>query len=881
LSDPLLRLRSLFKGAAVDRETDDELRFHIEHQIESHKKAGLDDAEAARRARLEFGGIEQVKEDVRDARGTRWLDDLLRDTLYALRTFRRLPGFAAMALLILGLGIGATTVLFALINGVLLRPLAYPEPDQLVTLHGFTEAFESWGTSYPDFLDVQHESRSLTMVAWKYGGGTISAPGDPEYVDGREISADLFAVLGLPLAQGRSFRLDDDRPGAAPVAIVGHSLWQRRYGGRAAAIGQRLVFDGTPYTVVGVAPAGFGLDGDVDVFTPLGQDTEPRMGNRAARFLHVTARLGRGPALSEAQAELALIARRLATQFPASNAGRVMHMRPLQQEVVGDIGSTLWLLLAAVALVLLIACVNVASLLLARAVSRERELATRVALGASRARVVRQCLTESGILGLIGGGCGILLAMASVRPFVALWPGALPRAAEIQLDWRVLLSALSVSLASGLTFGLAPAMRVPMGGVETALRGANGTIARSSRRLHAAFVVTELALAVVLLVSAGMLARTLLALGSLDPGLNVRNVLTARFALSPGVLGSPGQIAAAWQDVLDRARRVPGVESAALTDIVPMREGENVLPYWVSAAAPPEAQAPMALASSVTPDYLKVMGIPLRAGRFFDEHDRLGSEPIVVVDDNLALHAFGRRNVVGRQLWVRATGPAPVRIVGVVGHVRHWGLAGDDRSRLRDQMYYPLAQVPRPLLRTFASFMSIAVRTSVAPPDVIEPLRRELRGTSNDQALYEVRTMEQLVSGSLARQRFLALLFAIFGGIALLLASVGVYGVLAYLTSQRAREFGVRMALGATARDVRRLVLRQTLGMIAVGIAIGSAGAWVAGRVLLRLVDGMRTTEPLTVASTMAILVVAALVASYLPARHASRADAMTALRQE
>jgi predicted permease len=688
LSDLLLRLRSLFKGTSVDRETDDELRFHVERQIESHKKAGLNDVEAARRARLEFGGIEQVKEDVRDARGTRWLDDFVRDALYAFRTFRRLPGFAAMALLILALGIGATTVLFTLINGVLLRPLAYPEPDRLVSLHGFTEAFESWGTSYLDFLDARHESRSLTMAAWKYAGGTISAPGDPEYVDGREISADLFAVLGLPLAQGRSFRPDDDRPGVAPVAIIGHSLWQRRYAGNGAAIGQRLVFDGTPYTVVGVAAAGFGLDGDVDVFTPLGQDTEPRMRNRAARFLHVTARLVRGAALSEAQAELAVIARRLAAQFPASNAGRGMLVRPLQQEVVGDIGSTLWLLLAAVALVLLIACVNVASLLLARAVSRERELATRVALGASRARVVRQCLTESGMIGLIGGGFGILLAMASVRQFVAFWPGALPRAAEIQLDWRVLLAALALSLASGLTFGLAPAMRVPMGGLETALRGASGTIARSSRRLHGAFVVTELALAVVLLVSAGMLARTLLALGSLDPGLNVRNVLTARFALSPGVLGSPGQIAAAWQDVLDRTRRVPGVESAALTDIVPMRAGENAAPYSVTAAASPAEQAPMALSSTVTPDYLRVMGIPLRAGRFFDDHDRLDSERVVVIDENLALHAFGRRDVVGRQLWVPALeGPAPVRIVGVVGHVRHWGLAGDDRSRLRDQMY--------------------------------------------------------------------------------------------------------------------------------------------------------------------------------------------------
>jgi predicted permease len=399
--------------------------------------------------------------------------------------------------------------------------------------------------------------------------------------------------------------------------------------------------------------------------------------------------------------------------------------------------------------------------------------------------------------------------------------------------------------------------------------------------MHGAFVATELALAVVLLVSAGMLTRTLLTLGALDSGLNVRNILTARFALSPGVLENPAQIQAAWRDVLDRARGVPGVEFAALTDIVPMRAGENALSYSITAAAPPSGQAPIALASTVTPDYLKVMGIQLRAGRFFDDHDRIDSERVIVVDDNLARHAFGRGDVAGTQLWVPAMGPAPLRIVGVVGHVRHWGLAGDDRSRIRDQMYYPFAQVPPTLVRTFASFMSIAVRTRMAPLDVVEPLRRELRGTSSDQVMYQVRTMEQLVSASLARQRFLVLLFAIFGGVALLLASVGVYGVLAYLTSQRARELGVRMALGATAHDVRQLVVRQTLGMIAIGTAIGFVGAWAAGRVLVRLVDGMRATELSTVASTMAILVAAALIASYVPARRASRADAMTALRQE
>jgi predicted permease len=881
VSDFLFRLRALFKRTAVDVEIDDELRFHIDHQIESYKNAGLNEAEAARRARLEFGGLEQVKEDVRDAGGTPWFDDLRRDTLYALRTFRRLPGFAVIALLILALGIGATTVMFTVINSVLLKPLAYQEPDRLMTVHGFTGALgESWGVSYPDFVDARRQGRSMTMAAWRYGGGTVSAPGDPEYLNGREISSELFDVLGVPLSHGRSFLPDEDRPGALPVAIISHSLWQNRFGASTAAIGQQLVFEGTPYTVIGVAPAQFGLDGDVDVYTPLGQSTEPRMRNREARFLRVVARLVPGVAPSEAGAEITLIARRLAAQFPASNAGHGMLARPLQQDVVGDIGSTFWLLLIAVSLVLVVACVNVASLLLARAVSRERELATRVALGASRARVIRQCLTESGMLGLAGGVCGILLAAASVHPFISFWPGALPRATEIQLDWRVLLAAVTVSLATGLAFGAAPAMRVPTDRLEGTLRGTSGTVVRSSRRLHGAFVATELALAVVLLVSAGMLARTLLTLGALDPGLNIRNVLTARFALSPGVLGDPAQIRSAWRDVLDRARRVPGVESAALTDIVPMRQGENTVPYSVT-AAPPTGENPMALASTVTPDYLNVMGIPLRAGRFFDDHDRLDSEPVVVVDDNLALQAFGQRDVAGRQLWVPAMGPAPLRIVGVVGHVRHWGLAGDDRSRVRDQMYYPFAQVPPPLLRTFASFMSVAVRTHIAPLDVAEPLRRSLRGTSSDQAMYEVRTMEQLVSGSLARQRFLALLFAIFAGIALLLASVGVYGVVSYLTGQRAREFGVRMALGATAHDVRRMVLRQTLGLIAVGAAVGSVGAWVAGRVLMRLVDGMRAAELSTVASTMAILVLSVLVASYVPARRASRADAMMALRQE
>jgi predicted permease len=872
----------LWRGKQMEDQLEKELRFHLEQHTEELIARGYAREDARREARLALGGAERVKEECRDARRTRWLEDMLQDTRYALRTFRHKPGFAVIVLLILALGIGATTVMFPVTNGVLLRPLAYPEPDKLLTVRGSTEEFgEFWGFSKLDFDDAKRDSRSLAMAAWSDGGGTISEPGMPEYVDGAQISAGFFSTLGINMVRGRTFRPDEDRPGAAPVAIISYGLWQRRYGGDPAAIGGPLVFEGKPYTVVGIAAAGSQLFGDADVFTPLAQTTDPRMQNREARFMHVIARLEPGVKLTEAQAELGLIGQHLAEQYPKSNAGLSLRARSLQQELVGDVRSTLWLLLSAVGLVLLIACVNIASLLLARAVSRERELAMRTALGASRGRLARQCLTESGILGLCGGLLGVLFAAFGVRPFVALWPGSLPRAEEIHLDWRVLVFAVGVSLLSSLLFGLSPALRVPASGLEQALRAGGRTIGGSSRRLHTLFVVSEIALAVVLLVSAGTLGRTLLTLSSLDPGVNVHHVLTARFALSPATTANPERIPAAWQDVLDRARRIPDIASAALADIIPMREGENSLPYWSTPTPPPPNQAPIALASTVTSDYLKVMGIRLLRGRFFNEGDRIDSQPVVVIDENLARHAFGAQDPIGKPLWVGAMGPDPIQVVGVVGHVRHWGLAGDDQSKVRDQMYYPFAQVPTHLLHFFSSVMSIAVRTRVPPLHVVEPLRKELRGAAGDQVLYEPRTMEQLVSASLARQRFLLLLFGIFAGLALLLACIGIYGVLAYLTSQRVPEMGVRMALGANARDVLWLVLRQSIGMVAIGAGVGLFAALAAGSMLQHAVDGVRPTEPATFAIMISVLVVAALLASFVPARRASRVDPVTALRQE
>ena len=811
------------------------------------------------------------------------MNGLLQDVRYAWRQLRKNPGFTAAAVLTLALGIGANSAIFTVVDGVLLKPLQYPDPNQLITLHVQTGTYgDKWGFSYPDFLDCRHDSRTLAPVAaWTYAGGTLSAPGEPEYVDGRQISAELFSVLKLPLVRGRSFQPPEDNSGGAPVAIISTGLWRRRFAGDPNAIGKTLVYEGRAYTVVGVAPAGFQLDGAVDVLTPLGQATEPRMRNRSAHFLHVISRLQPGVAFSAAQTELSLIGQRLAKQYPESNDGIGIALHPLQEEMVKDVRPTLWLLLGAVSMVLLIACVNVANLLLARAVSRERELAIRSALGAARSRLIRQCLAESTLLGICGGSLGLLLANLGSRPFVKFWPDNLPRASEVHTDWRVLLFAVGVSLASSLLFGLAPALRAPRTTLEETLRSGARTIAGSSRQMHSSFVISEIALAVVLLISAGILGRTLLRIESLDPGLNVQNLLTARVAFSPGLLSNPAQTRAAWQEFMESLRHVPGVQSVALTDIIPMRVGENVLGYRATPTPPPANQSPLALSSGVAPDYLKVMGIPLLRGRFFTETDRLDHDPVVVIDQKMARHAFGNDDPVGKRLWIQAMGSGPVQVIGVVGHVRHWGLADDDQSQVQDECYYPLAQLPDSLTRFLSSVMSVAIRTDVAPLSTLEALRRQARGSNGDQALYEVRTMEQLVSASVARQRFLLWLFGIFSVLALSLACIGIYGVLAYLTGERVPEFGLRMALGATTSDVVRLVLREGLMMILTGAGIGIVLSMAASRLLQRFVAGVPTSEPLVLFVMVSVLITAALFATYIPARRAAKVDPMVALRYE
>jgi predicted permease len=870
-------LQRLFRRNKLEEQLEKEMRFHLDQHANGLVARGYSAEEARREAMRMLGGPEQVKEQCRDARGTRWLEDLWQDLRYAVRILRQKPGFAVVALATLALGIGATTVMFTLVDGVLLKPLPYSDPDRLVAVNGHADAlnvagFQLQRLAYLDFLDCQRQSRSLDLGGWVFTTGTMSEPGEAEHVVEYQASSNLFSVLGVPLFQGRAFLPEEDRAGGAPVVILSYR--------RRLPIGSAVVLDEKRYTVVGVTPPDFRVDGDdPDVFTPIAQDTLGFMQNRAAHPVGVIARLRPGVTLGQAQAELATIGSRLATQYPDTNRGRNFVAEQLHPPV-DDVRSTLWLLLGAVTLVLAIACVNVASLLLARAVSRERELAMRVALGARRGRLIRQCLTESAVLGLGGGALGVLLAGFGIGPFVMLWPGVLPRAEEVHLDWRVLLFAIAISVFSGLLFGLAPALRAPARNLEQTLRAGARSLAGGARRLHGGFVVSEIALAVVLLVAAGMLGRTLLREATLHPGVDIHNVLASRMSIAPGALNTPGQIRAAWRDVLDRARQVPGVQAVTMADTIPMRDGNNQIGYWTTPVQPPENQKPAALANCVTPEYLKVMGIPLVSGRFITEYDRMGSQSVAVIDNVMARQTFGEKDPLGKQVWI-GLGPDPVTVVGVVGHVRQWGLAGDDQAQVRAQLYYPFAQVPDGLLRRWSELMSIAVRTSPEPMSVLGSLRRALRGATNDQVLYEVRTLEGLARESLARQRFLMLLFGIFAGLALLLASIGIYGVLAYLTSQRVPEIGVRMALGARASDVMWMVLRGSLGMIFAGVAVGTLVAMAAGRVMERSVEGMQAGGIVPYAVTLPVLIAAALIAGFVPARRASRVDPVRALRAE
>lgn len=860
-----------------------ELEFHVDQHVRDLVERGVDPVEARRRARLELGGIEQIKEECRDARGFRWLKDAWYDARHAGRLIRHTPGFAAVLLLTLAIGIAGPTVMFSVVSGVLLQPLPFVEPDRLVRVVGKSEA---WNTAvygdqnlaYLDMRDVQRDSRTLEVAGYLWDTATMSAPGDAEHLVHVSITANLFAVLGLQVTTGRSFQEEEDRPGAGDVAILSDAFWRRRFGGSDTVLGATMVLDGRARTIVGIAPSGLQLGDRGDVYTPLGQNTLPMLTRRGPHPISTVARLTPQATAVVAEAELAQLAARLTEQYPGTNTDRTFVTRPLQPDT-GDAGPMLWLLFGGVSLVLLIACTNVTSLLLARAISRDRELALRVALGAGRARLIRQCLVESGVLAVAGGVLGVALAAVALEPFVALWPGDLPRAANVQIDTAVLLFSLTVSVGCGLLVGLAPALRAPVGDVDATLRAGSRTVAGGARRLHRTLVVAEIALAMVLLAGAGALGRTLLHARALDPGLDIDHVLVARTALSPGAFRDPGLVREAWRTLLANARTVPGVSAAAMVDTVPMRAGNNQIGYRLSSAPVPEREQPLALATCVTPDYFTVVGLSLQRGRLLSERDRKGSVNVAVIDDVMARQAFGDRDPIGQPLWIGLDDP--VTVVGVVGHVRHWGLAADDRADVRAQVYYPFDQLPDPLVRRWSQLMSIAIRTAdgIDPMSILQPLQQAIRGDANDQVLHEVRRLDQLAGASVATQRFLLVLFGVFAALAVGLAAIGLYGVLAYASSRRRPELAVRMALGASARGVAWIVMRQSFVLAGAGAAIGLALAFGSQRILDGSVEGMQPAGGAALTFITGILMLTALVASALPAIRASRVDPAAALK--
>lgn len=873
--------RRLTRKRQLEAELEKELQDHIARQQAAYMDQRVPEAEALRKARLQFGGMAQIKEECREARGTLWLESIWQDMRFAARTLRQNRGFAAAAICTLALGIGANTAIFSVINGVILRPLPYKDPGRLVAVdEQLRKSGENFAFSYPDFLDVQRAARSLQgIAAYRNSGLNITSPGEPAYVHSRQISAGFFSVLGVSPVLGREFHRDEDHHGAAPVAMISYSLWQERFGGKATAIGARLVAAGKAYTVIGIVPGGFRFDGVREVFTPIGQDDTIATQKRDMYSgIAAIARLKPGVTLERANAELQAIGSRLAHEYPDTNARMTFGAEPLKQQVIGNIGSTLFLLAGAVGLVLLIACANVANLFLARSMSRAREFTIRMALGAGRRRLVRQLLTESILLGLCGGAAGACLGAALTTWALRHLPDWLPRAQDVRMDGRVLLFAAAVSIGTGLVFGLAPALRQHFDLGTGLSQGSRGT--RSGiRRVQSTFAVVELALALVLLTGAGLMMRTILHLWAVNPGFDPHNLLTMTVTLSPQTTTSPARMRAAWHETLERVRNTPGVQAAALDSLIPLTGDSQQVAYWTSSETIAPKSAPSAWTFTPTPAYLQTMKIPLLRGRFFTEQDRLGSEPVIIIDETLAKRLFAGMDPVGRSLSLQLVGR--VRIIGVVGAIKHRSLDEDAYGPPEPALYIPFLQFPDQFMQLTLNGMNLLVRTSVNPDSVIAAVKQSVLGPTRDQPVRDVATMEQIMSDSMGRRRGMLFLLAIFAAVALALASIGIYGVISYATSRRVQEVGIRMALGAQPAQVLRLFMSQGMRMIAVGILAGIAASVGLMRMMATLLYRVSPTDPLTLCAVALLLSAIACAAIYVPARRAARVDPSTALRYE
>jgi predicted permease len=861
---------------------DQDIRDHIQRETQDNIERGMPPDEARYAALRKFGNVTRVQEETREVWSVVWLERLLQDVRYGVRTLRKSPGFTVVVVLTIALGIGATAAIFSAVNAVLFRPLPFNDPGRLVVVkmkHVRSGAVYD-DVSFPDFEDWRAENRVFAgMAVYRDADGTLLANGAAIHVTGETVSGNLFSLLGVRPLIGRDFLLSEDTPGSGDLPIVlSYRLWQQYFSENDDIIGQTVELDSRAYVVVGVMPPNFQFPiqaQPIDFWRTIAQDNPSRMAARGDHYTEALARLKPGVTLSKAQTDISLIEDRLAEQYPKTDSDEDARLIPEMDELVGSIRPMLWILLGAVGFLLLIACVNVATLLLVRADVRRKEMGIRLALGAGQMRVARQMLTESGLLVALGAGCGLLIARLAVGIWVRLGPKDIPRLTEAVIDGRVLLFTAAASIVVGVVFGVVPGLSISKLSLNSSLREGATTSTESTgrRRARNALVVAQMGLAQVLLVGAGLAMKSFIRLSHVNPGFDPNRVIT--MTIDAPSLYEHGQRAPFFNGLLARIRALPGVVSASAAFNLPL--GGNDIEAGFSIQGRPESPGNLQVATVgvVAPGYFETMGIRLLRGRVFTERDLMDTTPVVIINETLAHRFFGDRNPVGQHIepgLAVGSSEAPMRqIVGVVGDVKSKSL----RSAAGLQTYIPEAQLP------FSSSMTVTIRTAINPESIVGAVRRVVHQVDKTLPIYDVRTMNQYLSDTVATPRFDTLLLGIFGGFALVIAAVGIYGVMAYSVTHRTHEIGIRITLGAKKANVLRLVLGHGMGLALTGVGIGLMAALALTRFLSNLLYGVQPIDPPTLGVMSFILIGVTLIACYVPARRAANVDPMVALRHE
>ncbi len=882
--------RNIFSRKRVERELDEEIGSYLELMAAEKERCGLPREEALLQSRRELDGMEQIKENVRDIRYGVSIDTLLQDLRYALRTLAKNRAFSTVAILTLALGIGANTTIFTVVNGVLLKPLPYPEPDRLLMLWERQLSDGTLGTVAPaNFFDWREQSHSFIKMAAidPYPDFILNGAGEPKRLSGGAVSSDFFPLLGVRMALGRSFLAEEDRPGQNRVVVLSYSTWLRDFGGRPDIVGQQLALNNTGYTVVGVLPRDFSLVSKAsdfqsrnrfDLWTPLALPTPPEPWQRGTHPLCVFARLKPDVQLPQAQADLNRIAQNLQRLYPADDKERGITAVPMSQHVIANVRTALFTILAAVGMVLLIACANIANLLLTRAATRQKEMALRVALGATRKRLAQQLLTESILLAVVGGALGLAFAFLSVPALVHHLPTDLPRTSEISVDGRVLAFTSLISLITGIVFGLVPLFQSRRISANDSLKQSGRGVATGQSRLRSALIVGQVAVALVLLIGAGLMTKSFWNLIRVSPGFHTERILTARLSLPPQYtngyqfgLGKHRRISAFERQLLERVREIPGVESAAFTAYLPLSGEDNAWAFNIEGRPEkPPGVYDMANYRPVSAGYFETIGIPVERGRGFASTDAEDHPLVVIVNHSMARSFWGRENPVGRRL--RFSGPDWRTVVGVVGDVHHEELD----KKPEPEMYVPYGQIANVEARP-----TIVLRTSIQPSSLAGALRKAVSEVDANVPVDHIETMRQIVSVSVGQSRFRTAVLLMFAFLALFVASIGLYGVMSHLVSQRIREFGIRMAVGASRGAVLRLVLGQAAKLVSIGICLGLVGAAILARLITTLLFGVAPFDAATLTLVPLLMAVVALVASYIPANRAAKSDPLASLRYE